>query len=123
MAVHLFGGVCSASCANYRLQRTAKDNNDDFDPEVARSVERNFYVDDYLRSVESYEKAISSVDQLRNLLARGSFNLTRLVCNSRAVLKTIPQQLRPSGVQDLDLGSEILPVERALGVRLKRRDW
>ena len=39
MAVHLFGGVWSASCANYGLQRTAKDNSDDFDPEVARSVE------------------------------------------------------------------------------------
>ena len=38
------------------------------------------------------------------------------VSTSRAVLKTIPQQLRASAVQDLDLGSEILPVERALGV-------
>ena len=42
MAVHLFGGVWSASCANYGLQRTAKDNSDNFDPEVARSVEKNF---------------------------------------------------------------------------------
>ena len=117
MAVHLFGGVWSASCANYGLQRTAKDNSDDFDPEVARSVERNFYVDDYLKSVESQEKAISSVHQLRNLLARGGFNLTKWVSNSRAVLKTIPRQHRASGVRYLDLGNEILPVERALGVR------
>ena len=117
MAVHLFGGVWSASCANYGLQKTAKDNSDDFDPEVVRSVERNFYVDDYLKSVESHEKAISSVDQLRNLLARGGFNLTKWVSNSRTVLKTIPRQHRASGVQDLDLGSEIRPVERALGVR------
>ena len=68
MAVHLFGGVWSASCANYGLQRTAKDNSDDFDPEVARSVEKNFYVDDYLKSVESHQKVITSVVQLRNLL-------------------------------------------------------
>ena len=117
MAIHLFGGVWSASCANYGLQRTAKDNSDDFDPEAARSVEKNFYVDDYLKSVESHEKAISLVDQLRNLLARGGFNLTKWVSNSRAVLKTIPRQLRASGVRDLDLGGEVLPVERALGVR------
>ena len=64
MAVHLFGGVWSASCANYGLQRTAKDNSDDFDREVTRSVEKSFYVDDYLKSVESDEKAISSLDQL-----------------------------------------------------------
>ena len=69
MAVHLFGGVWSASCADYGLQRTAKDNSDDFDPEVGRSVERNFYVDGYLKSIESHNKAISSVVQLRNLLA------------------------------------------------------
>ena len=64
MAIHLFGGVWSAGCANYGLQRTVKDNSDAFDPEVARSVEKNFYV-----FVASHEKAISSVDQLRNLLA------------------------------------------------------
>ena len=117
MAVHLFGGVWSASCANYGLQRTAKDNSDDFDREVTRSVEKSFYVDDYLKFVESDEKAISSLDQLRNLLAQGGFNLTKWVSNSRAVLKTIPRQLCASGVQDLDLGCEILPVERALGER------
>ena len=77
MAVHLFGGVWSASCTNYGLQRTAKDNSDDFDSEVARSGEKNFYVDDYLKSVESHDKAISSVVQLRNLLTRGGFNLTK----------------------------------------------
>ena len=117
MVVHLFGGVWSASCVNYGLQRTAKDNSDAFAPEVARSVEKNFYVDDYLKFVESPEKAISSVDQLRNLLAQGVFNLTKWVSNSRAVLEMIPRQLRASEVQDLDLGSEVLPVERALGVR------
>ena len=116
MAVHLFGGVWSASCANFGLQKTAKDNSDDFDPEVVRSVERNFYVDDYLRFSESHKKAISSVDRLRNILARGSSNLTKWVSNPRAVLKTIPREHRARGVHDLDLGSEILPVERALGV-------
>ena len=69
MAVQLIGGVWSASCANYGLKRTARDNSDHFDPEVARSVEKNFYVDDYLKSVESHDKAISSVVQLRNVLA------------------------------------------------------
>ena len=117
MAVHLFGGVWSASCANYGLQRTAEDNSDDFDPKVAKSVEKNFYVDDYLKSVESNEKAITSVVELRSLLAREGFNLTKWVSNSRAVLEKIPRQLRASGVQDLDLDSEILLVERALGVR------
>jgi len=99
------------------LPRTTKDNSNGFDPEVAKSVEKKFYVDDYLKSVKSPEKAISSVDQLRNSLARGGFNLTKSVSSSKSVLKTIPRHLRASGVQNLNLGSEVLPVERALGVR------
>ena len=83
MAVHLFGGVRSASCANYGLQRTSRDNSVNFDPEVARSVEKNFYVDENLKSVESQEKAISSVVQQRNLLARRGSNPTKWVSNSR----------------------------------------
>ena len=90
MAVHLFGGVRSACCFNYGLQRTPRDNSDNFDPEVARSVAKNFYVDENLKSVESHEKAISSVVQQRNLLARGGSNLTKQVSNSRSVLKKIP---------------------------------
>ena len=77
-------------CANYGLQRTPRDNNDNFAPEVASSVEKNFCVDENLKSVESLEKAISSVVQQRNLLARSSSNLTKWVSNSRCVLKNIP---------------------------------
>ena len=66
IVVHLFGGVRSASCANYGLQRTPRDNSDNFDPEVARTVKKNFYVDENLKPVESHDKAISSVVQQRN---------------------------------------------------------
>jgi len=45
---------------------------------------QSVHVDDYLKSVESHEKVISSVDQLRNLLARGGFNLTKWVDPSTA---------------------------------------
>ena len=48
MTVQLFGGVWSASCTNYGLQRAVKDNSGASDPEVARSVEKNFKVDDLL---------------------------------------------------------------------------
>ena len=51
MRVHLFGGASSPSCANFALKRTAKDNEADFDPKVIETVQRNFYVDDCLKSV------------------------------------------------------------------------
>ena len=47
---HLFGVKDSPTCANYALQRTARDNAK-FYPEAAKPVLENFYMDDYLDSV------------------------------------------------------------------------
>ena len=58
-----------------------------------KSYAAGLYEDDYLMSVEFHDKVISSVDQLRNLLAREGFNLTKWVSNSWAVFKTIPRQV------------------------------
>ena len=53
MTVHLFGAVSSPSCATFALKKTAKDNREDFSTEAVRTVDRNFYVDDCLKSVRS----------------------------------------------------------------------
>ena len=49
---HIFGAKDSPTCANYALQGTASDNAKQY-PEAAKAVLENFYVDDYLDSVES----------------------------------------------------------------------
>ncbi|XP_068697586.1 uncharacterized protein [Montipora foliosa] len=59
MTVHLFGAVSSPACANYALQRTADDNEDNYGTEVANTVRGNFYVDDVLKSASTEDKAIS----------------------------------------------------------------
>jgi len=77
----------------------------------------NFYVDDCLKSVKSRDEAIDLVNELRKLLRRGGFNLTKWICNSRAVLDKIPQTDRAKEVKDLDLSHDVtVPVERAVGV-------
>lgn len=53
MLVHLFGGVLSPSCASYALRRTADDNVEHFDEDTVRTVRINFYIDDFLKSVEN----------------------------------------------------------------------
>ena len=53
---HIFGAKDSPTCANYALQRTARDNTN-FCTKAAKAVLENFYMDDYLDSVESPEKA------------------------------------------------------------------
>ena len=49
-----------------------------------------------------------------DVLARGSFNLTKFTSNSKEVLKTVPND-KLSKLSNLDLELEDPPVERALG--------
>ena len=90
MTVHLFGGVSSPSCANFALRKTA-DDNQGFDPEIVNTVKRNFYVDDYLKSVKSEQDGISLAKDLTNLPEKGGFRLTKWLSNSREVVESIPE--------------------------------
>lgn len=117
MLVHPFGGVWSASCANYALLRTAKDNAKDYDVQAVEAVKRNFYVDDCLKSVKSEEQAVGFVQSISSLLARGGFHLTKWFSNSRRIINSIPEQERAAGLRNLDVSQNDLPIERALGVR------
>ncbi|XP_071819881.1 uncharacterized protein [Apostichopus japonicus] len=116
MMVHLFGAVSSPSCANYALHKTADDFGDGFDKRTVEAVKENFYVDDMLKSVGTEEEAIILMKQLRELLGRGGFRLTKWVSNSRLVLDTIPKGERAEGIRSLDMEKDKLPIDRALGV-------
>ena len=60
---HIFGAKDSPTCANYALQRTARDNIGE-QPEVTKAILEHYYMDDYLGSVEPLRKL--SIDR-RNL--------------------------------------------------------
>ena len=116
MTVHLFGAVSSPSCANFAMRRNAEDHRHEFSPDVVSTVLKNFYVDDCLKSLPSAAVAIKHVEELRRLMLRGGFNLTKWISNDREVLESIPVEARAKGVKDLDLDNDVLPAERALGV-------
>lgn len=117
MLVHLFGAVSSPVCANFALRRTAEDNENYFPTEVINTVKRHFYVDVCLKSWPSETVAIAHVNNLRTLLARGSFRLTKWVSNSRKVLQAIPQSERSTEFKTLDLRKDELPAQLALGLK------
>ena len=78
---HIFGAKDSLTCANYALQRTARDNVNQY-PEATKAVLENFYMDDYLDSVESPERALKrSKDLLQDLLHLGGFKLSKFISN------------------------------------------
>ena len=114
MNVHLFGAVSSPSCANFGLRKTAEDHTKEFDPETIDTVRRNFYMDDCVKSVPGDDEAVHLADVLKKLLAKGGFNLTKLVLNSRKFIESLPLSDRAGSFTDLHLDQ--LPVERALGV-------
>ncbi|CAC5389634.1 unnamed protein product [Mytilus coruscus] len=115
MNVHLFGATSSPSCTAYALKRTARDYAHLFDQEVALTVERNFYVDDCLKSVSSEQQAIKLATDLQSMLKMGGFRLTKWLSNRRNVLNAIPESERASSVVSLGT-SDMLPSDKALGV-------
>ncbi|KAK3700060.1 hypothetical protein QZH41_004360 [Actinostola sp. cb2023] len=120
MVKHLFGATSSPSIANFCLKKMAELEQESINFETVDTVNRNMYVDDLMRSTDTTEKAITLVSQLRELLARGGFHLTKWYSNDRQVLATIPECERAKSVVSLDL--ERLPTESALGLKWNIED-
>ena len=117
MTVHLFGGGSSPGCSNFALKRTAGDNEAEFGVKAAETLRKNFYVDDVLKSVPTEEDAIELVHNVKKMCAKGGFNLTKFVSNSRRVIMSVSPEDRAKEIKGLDLGQDRLPIERALGVQ------
>ena len=90
---HVFGAKCSPTCANYALKRVANDNEDEF-PIAAKTIQNDFYVDDFIKSVETPEEAIKVFEQLQPLLSKPGFELKKWITNSDMVTNAIPEDLR-----------------------------
>ncbi|XP_072022453.1 uncharacterized protein [Amphiura filiformis] len=108
MTTHLFGATSSPACANYALRCVAEEA-------VKDTVQKNFYVDDCLKSTSSEEQAIQLIQNLMEVLKQGGFNLTKWESNSQAVMQTIPSSHRVKTTSNLDLG-ESTPNQKALGM-------
>ena len=114
MCVHLFGSVSSPSCASFCLRQTAEEFGSNFEPHVATTVERNFYVDDLLCSVSDSDDGIQLIEQLQSLLSKAGFRLTKWLSNSQRVIDAVPQEERSKSLKVASLDSHLH--ERVLGV-------
>ena len=63
------------------MKKTAEDNRKYSNAETIDTVNRNFYVDDCLKSVAFTDEAVQLVDQLPALLRREGFRLTKWLSN------------------------------------------
>jgi len=71
------------------------------------TVKRNFYVDDCLKSVKSAKNAVEFMHQLRSILFKGGFRLTKWLSNSSEVLDCIPRVERAPSVLGLDVDKDL----------------
>ncbi|XP_075256623.1 uncharacterized protein LOC142349095 [Convolutriloba macropyga] len=76
------------TCANFALQKTAKDNIRKL-PDAAQAVLDKFYMDDYLDSLETPHEALSRSKKLVELLKLGGFKLTKFISNTPHLLDEI----------------------------------
>ena len=117
MKVYAFGAVCSPSCANFVLRKTAEDNKLDFTSETCEKVLNIFYVDDCLVSTPDKESAVMVVTEITKLLQRGGFHITKWVSNSDFVYNSIPEEDRaPICPETLPLATTQTQGTRALGL-------
>ncbi|CAH8428700.1 unnamed protein product [Schistosoma turkestanicum] len=91
MTVHLFGATSSPSCATFALNRTIKDNKENYDKEVYDMATRSFYVDDCLISTPNTETSYRVATQLKDMLSKGGFNLTKWITNDSTLAQLLPE--------------------------------
>ncbi|XP_071965650.1 uncharacterized protein [Antedon mediterranea] len=74
--------------------------------------------DDGLKSLPTIQQAIELVKSSTELCASAGLVLHKWMSNKRAVLEAIPEEQRAKGLKTLDIKTDPLPIERALGVTL-----
>ena len=87
---HIFGAKSLPTCAKYALQQVARDNAQE-SPQITKLIMRNFYMDDFVKSVPSAEQAIEIYKQLRAMLAKRGFHLTKSISNCEQTMTSIDQ--------------------------------
>ena len=115
MNVHLFGATSSPSCTMFCLRQCAKDNETKYNQETIRTIERNFYIDDLLKSVPTAKQGVNLAKELTDVLRQGGFKLRKWASNSKEVLASIPGSDRAPTLASLDFDNNS-QTERALGV-------
>lgn len=88
MQVMVFGAACSPTLAQYAKNVNAARFADEF-PEAAKAIVEQHYVDDYLDSHETAERALQVAQEVKHIHQRGGFCITKLVSNDKAVTRAL----------------------------------
>ncbi|XP_058443868.1 uncharacterized protein LOC131425755 [Malaya genurostris] len=112
MEVMTFGASCSPSSAQYVKNLNAERFKDEY-PEAVEAIGEGTYVDDMLYSVETEDEAVKLAQDVRNIHAKGGFEIRGWLSNSKKVLDAMGEQRIEQ--KDLNKTGE-LATEKVLGM-------
>ncbi|XP_041432389.1 uncharacterized protein LOC121398035 [Xenopus laevis] len=116
MRVHIFGNSPSPAVAIYGLRLSAQEGEAKYGSDARSFVEKDFYVDDCLKSTPTNESAISLLKRTQEMLALSNLRLHKIASNSRELMEAFSNQDHASDLKDLDLDTDSLPMQRSLGL-------
>ena len=111
-----YGLVCVPSIAGYCIKYTAKKSYAGVFSCTLKRIQTDFYVDDFITSVETTEEAYTVLSDATELLSTTGFTLNKYSSNRKEVLeKFSPESLAPC-VKEINISKDGLPQQRALGI-------
>lgn len=116
MKVHVFGNSPSPAVATYGLRRTAQTGEEEYGSDARQFVEKNFYVDDALKSFPTAKEAIDLLTRTKEMLATANLRLHKIISNSQELMNAFHSEDYATSLKNLDLGTDVLPVQRSLGL-------
>ncbi|XP_021180355.2 uncharacterized protein LOC110369531 [Fundulus heteroclitus] len=117
MRVHVFGNSPSPAVATYGLRRAAQQGEAKYGSDVRHFIDRDFYVDDALKSVPTVGDAIDLLKRTQRMLADSNLHLLKIASNKVEVMDAFSDQDRAKDLQGLNLFKDDLPDQHSLGVK------
>ncbi|UYV84570.1 hypothetical protein LAZ67_X002651, partial [Cordylochernes scorpioides] len=114
MQVLIFGAT-SSPCSAIHVKNENAMKHELVNHELAHPIVNDFYVDDCLTGAESKENCMDLRMELYEVNAAAGFHLCKFNSKSRAVIESIPEELRAKGVKYLNEKS-VLPAGNVLGM-------
>ena len=111
MTAHVFGRSSSPSCSYFALRKTVMDDEELYGKDVATILERNFCINDMLKSFPTAKEAITVIQHVKDLCSE------KFISNNTTVLKLIPDDNSRAAIKDEELALGCLPEDKALGVK------
>ncbi|VDP19148.1 unnamed protein product [Echinostoma caproni] len=88
---HPFGATSSLFCANFALNRAAREFGSGYGRAVLKAIEENVYVDDCLALSTTCDEALRFTKEITELLGGGGFKLRRWSSNSPELAESLSE--------------------------------